>query len=109
MSLTAQSPQPTLAWQFENSNVDSITGLSPSLSTTGTYAAPTGGTITNNAGQRLHNFSSVGTTSITFLVPVTAQVLVVAGGGGGGAISSTTFSPGHLVFWSQGVPCLLSL
>ena len=30
MSLTAQSPQPTLAWQFESSNVDSVTGLAPS-------------------------------------------------------------------------------
>jgi hypothetical protein len=54
MSLTAQSPQPTLAWQFENSNVDSVTGLSPDLSTTGTYAAPTGGTITTVAGKRIH-------------------------------------------------------
>ena len=84
MSLTAQSPQPTLAWQFENSNVDSVTGLSPNLSTTGTYAAPTGGTITTVAGKRIHKFTTVATTSITFLVPVTVEVLVVAGGGGGG-------------------------
>ena len=40
MSLTAQTPQPTLAWQFESSNVDSITGL-----------APNGGTFSPTAGQ----------------------------------------------------------
>ena len=86
------SAQPALAWQFESSNVDSITGLAPNLSTTGTYAAPTGGTITTVGGQRIHTFTSVGTTSITFLVPVTAQILVVAGGGGGGG--GKDFSPG---------------
>ena len=32
MSLTAQSPQPSLAWQFESSNVDSVTGLAPTTS-----------------------------------------------------------------------------
>ena len=84
MSLTAQSPQPTLAWQFDSSNVDSVTGLSPNLSTTGTYAAPTGGTITTVGGKRIHKFTATGTTSITFLVPVTVEILVVAGGGGGG-------------------------
>jgi hypothetical protein len=83
-----------LAWQFESSNVDSKTGLAPNLSTTGTFAAPTGGTITTANGKRFHNFSTVGTTSITFNVPVTAEVLVVAGGGGGGSVSSTTFFPG---------------
>jgi hypothetical protein len=87
-------PQPSLEWQFESSNVDSKTGLAPNLSTTGTYAAPTGGIITTANGKRLHNFSTVGTTSITFNVPVTAEVLVVAGGGGGGSVSSTTFFPG---------------
>ena len=94
MSLTAQSPQPILAWQFESSNVDSVTGLGPSLSTTGTYAATSGGTITTVGGQRIHTFTSVGTTSITFLIPVTAQVLVVAGGGGGGGNNANFFSPG---------------
>ena len=35
MSLTssAGTPQPSLAWQFESSNVDSVTGLAPSNST----------------------------------------------------------------------------
>jgi len=94
MSLTAQAPQPTLAWQFQSSNVDSVTGLAPNLSTTGTYAAPSGGTITTVAGQRIHSFTSVGTTSITFLVPVTAQVLVVAGGGGGGGCGSSNQTGG---------------
>jgi hypothetical protein len=93
-ALVPQSPQPSLAWQFQSSNVDSVTGLAPNLSTTGNYAAASGGTITTTDGKRLHNFSTVGTTSITFNVPVTAEVLVVAGGGGGGAVSSTTFSPG---------------
>ena len=87
-------PQPNLAWQFESSNVDSVTGLAPYLSTTGTYAAPTGGTITTVGGQRIHSFTTTGTTSITFLVPVTAQVLVVAGGGGGGGNNTTFFSAG---------------
>jgi hypothetical protein len=87
-------PQPSLEWQFESSNVDSKTGLAPNLSTTGTYAAPTGGIITTANGKRLHDFSTVGTTSITFNVPVTAEVLVVAGGGGGGSVNSTTFFPG---------------
>ena len=32
MSLTAQSPQPSLAWQFESSNVDYVTNLAPSSS-----------------------------------------------------------------------------
>ena len=94
MSLAAGAPQPRVAFQFQSSNVDSVTGLAPNLSTTGTYAAPSGGTITTVGGNRIHTFTTVGTTSITFLVPVTAQVLVVAGGGGGGAVSSTTFSPG---------------
>jgi hypothetical protein len=94
MSLTAQAPQPTLAWQFQSSNVDSVTGLAPNLSTTGTYAAPSGGTITTVAGQRIHSFTSVGTTSITFVVPVTAQVLVVAGGGGGGGCGTNNQTGG---------------
>lgn len=94
MSLVARTPQPTLAWQFQSSNVDSITGLAPNLSTTGTYAAPTGGTITTVAGQRIHTFTSVGTTSITFLVPVTVQVLVVAGGGGGGGCGTNNQTGG---------------
>ena len=33
MSFTAQTPQPNLAWQFESSNVDYVTGLAPSNST----------------------------------------------------------------------------
>ena len=87
-------PQPRLAWTFESSNVDYITDLAPDLSTSGTYAAPTGGTITTVAGQRIHSFTSVGTTSITFLVPVTAQVLVVAGGGGGGGCGTSNQTGG---------------
>jgi len=31
--MSAQPPQPNLAWQFESSNVDSVTGLAPSAST----------------------------------------------------------------------------
>ena len=92
--MSAQPPQPTLAWQFESSNVDYVTGLAPNLSTTGTYAAQSGGSITTVAGQRIHTFTSVGTTSITFLVPVTAQVLVVAGGGGGGGNSGGALAGG---------------
>lgn len=44
MSFTAQTPQPTLAWQFESSNVDSVVGLTPNLSTfapTALQVAPT--------------------------------------------------------------------
>jgi len=92
--MSAQPPQPNLEWQFESSNVDSVTGLAPNLSTPGTYAAPTGGTITTSGGQRIHTFTTVGTTSITFLVPVTAQVLVVAGGGGGGGTGSSNQTGG---------------
>jgi hypothetical protein len=33
MSLTSSAPQPSLAWQFESSNVDSVVGLAPSSST----------------------------------------------------------------------------
>ena len=96
MSLTssAGTPQPSLAWQFESSNVDYVTGLAPSLSTAGTYAAPSGGTITTVAGQRIHKFTSVGATNITFLVPVTVQVLVVAGGGGGGGVATLNLGGG---------------
>lgn len=94
MSLTPATPQPVLAWQFDSSNVDYISGLSPNLSTTGAYAAPSGGTITTVGSQRIHTFTSVGTTSITFLVPVTAQILVVAGGGGGGGNNSNFFAAG---------------
>ena len=94
MSLTSAAPQPKVALQFESSNVDSVTGLAPNLSTTGTYAATTGGTITTVAGQRIHTFTTVGTTSITFLVPVTAQVLVVAGGGGGGGCGTSNQTGG---------------
>jgi len=92
--MSAQPPQPILAWQFQSSNVDYVTGLAPNLSTTGNYAAPTGGTITTVAGQRIHTFTTVGTTSITFLVPVTVQVLVVAGGGGGGGTGTTNQTGG---------------
>lgn len=96
MSLTSlvSTPQPTLAWDFNGTTTDYVSGLVPNLITSGTYAAPTGGTITTSGANRIHTFTTVGTTSITFLVPVTAQVLVVAGGGGGGSISSSTFSPG---------------
>jgi hypothetical protein len=90
--MNSQAPQPALAWQFQSSNADSVVGLTPNQSTTGTYAAPSGGTITTVAGNRIHTFTTVGTTSITFLVPVTAQILVIAGGGGGGG--GKDFSPG---------------
>ena len=79
MNLAASVPQPVLAWDFQSSNVDYVTRMSPSQSTVSTYAAASGGTITTVAGNRIHSFTSVGTTSITFLFPVTAQVLVVAG------------------------------
>lgn len=94
MSLVATEPQPVLALKFENSNVDYITELSPSASTPGTYAAPSGGTITTSGGNRIHTFNSTGTTSITFLVPITIQLLVVAGGGGGGGNNTSASSGG---------------
>lgn len=94
MSLVATEPQPGLAWSFENSNVDYITELSPSASTPGTYAAPSGGTITTSGGNRIHTFNSTGTTSITFLVQITIQLLVVAGGGGGGGNNTSAGSGG---------------
>jgi hypothetical protein len=94
MSLTAGSPQPSLAWQFESSNVDSVTGIAPNLITTGTYAAPTGGTITTVSGKRIHTFTTVGNDSITFLVPTTIQLLVVAGGGGGGSNNNSASAGG---------------
>ena len=88
-------PQPpVLAWDFQSSNVDYITGRSPSLSTVSTYAAASGGTITTVAGNRIHSFTSVETTSITFLFPVTAKVLVVAGGGGGGGCGNNNQTGG---------------
>lgn len=87
-------PQPRLELPFESSNVDSITGLAPDLSTIGTYAATSGGTITTVGANRVHSFTTTGTTSITFLVPVTAQVLVVAGGGGGGGTGTTNQTGG---------------
>jgi hypothetical protein len=88
------SAQPTLAWQFQSSNVDSVTGLAPNLSTTGTFAAPTGGTVTTVAGNRIHTFTTAGTTSITFLVPVTAQVLVIGAGAGGGGNNGASSAGG---------------
>ena len=87
-------PQPSLEWAFESSNVDSITGLAPNLSTAGTYAATSGGTITTVGANRVHSFTTVGTTSITFDVPITVQVLVVGGGGGGGANNTANLSGG---------------
>ena len=42
--MSAQPPQPTLGWQFESSNVDYVTGLSPNGGTfvpTGLQFAPT--------------------------------------------------------------------
>jgi hypothetical protein len=49
MSLTssAGTPQPSLAWQFESSNVDSVTGL-----------APAGGTFTPSALQAVPTYVS---------------------------------------------------
>jgi hypothetical protein len=32
MSLTSGAPQPTLAWTFENSNVDSVSSIAPTTS-----------------------------------------------------------------------------
>ena len=87
-------PQPRLEWAFESSNVDSITGLAPSFSTAGTYAATSGGTITTVGANRVHSFTTATTTSITFNVPVTVQVLVVGGGGGGGANNTSGLSGG---------------
>lgn len=54
MSLTAQSPQPSLAWQFESSNVDSVSGLAPSFSTiaSSTTVAPT--YVTGKYGQAIN-------------------------------------------------------
>jgi hypothetical protein len=93
MSLVAQTLQPSLTWQFESSNV-SNSGLSPNLSTTGTYAASSiDGTTTTVGDKRVHTFTAIGTTNITFVVPVTAEVLVVAGGGGGGG-NNASASPG---------------
>ena len=45
--MSAQPPQPTLAWQFESSNVDSVTGL-----------APAGGTFTPSALQAAPTYVS---------------------------------------------------
>jgi len=94
MSFTSAAPQPILELPFESSNVDSITGLAPDLSTIGTYAATSGGTITTVGANRVHSFTTTGTTSITFLVPVTAQILVVAGGGGGGGNNGSASAGG---------------
>jgi Concanavalin A-like lectin/glucanases superfamily len=81
------STQPALAWTFDNTLTDYVTGLTPSAITTGAYAA-SGGTITASGTNRIHKFTTVGTSSITFTSPGNIQLLLVAGGGGGGSNSN---------------------
>lgn len=58
----------------------------------------TGGTVTNytenGTNYRAHIFTTVGTSSITFVTTGTVEVLVVAGGGGGGSRGSQTYGGG---------------
>ena len=62
-------------------NADNIT--SSSVNTTST-TLPTGGTITNSGGYRIHTFTSSGTFTNT-VSNLSVEYLVIAGGGAGGA------------------------
>jgi hypothetical protein len=80
MSLTAAGaePQPSLAWQFETSNVDYVTNRSPVFSTTNTTTtyAPTYQTGKYNLGMRLqNNTGSQANTWVryTFSTPIAAD------------------------------------
>lgn len=83
----------SLGWTFDGTLTDYVTGLAPSFVTTGAYAA-TGGTITSAGGNRIHTFTTVGTSSITFSSPGTIQLLVVGGGGGGGGNNNSSSAGG---------------
>ena len=88
MSLTAQSPQPTLAWQFESSNVDSVTGLAPSAQVSpgpaqlqGSAAlvtnAPTSNTAVSFPGTT-GSYMSLGTSTPTNINQLTSNIFVEA-------------------------------
>lgn len=87
MSLTTlgSTPQPSLAWQFESSNVDYVTSLSPVYSTTDTTTTylPTYESAKYNLGMRLRNNNS--TNSNTWLrytftnsIPIDSGVTLMA-------------------------------
>lgn len=58
MNYTAQAPQPSLAWQFESSNVDSVTSLAP----TSTGGTPT--YVTGKYGKAINFPNSVNTGTV---------------------------------------------
>jgi hypothetical protein len=63
--MSAQPPQPNLAWQFESSNVDSITGLAPSFSTVDGLLTSAPTYVPGKYGQAINfnNQNSVGTSN----------------------------------------------
>ena len=69
--------------------------------TTLTPEYPTGGTITNSGGYRIHTFTTDGTLIVPAGFSGNAQVLVVAGGGGGGSGRGGGGGAGGLIYNSN--------
>jgi Concanavalin A-like lectin/glucanases superfamily len=88
MSLAARSPPPSLAWQFESSNVDSVTGLSPTSqgfpgpaqlvgSAQFVTNAPTSNTAVSFPGTT-GSYMSLGTSTSTNFSTFTSNVFIEA-------------------------------
>ncbi len=69
--------------------------------TTLTPEYPTGGTITNSGGYRIHTFTTDGTLMVPAGFSGAAEVLVVGGGGGGGSGRGGGGGAGGLLFNSN--------
>ena len=91
---------------FSSSKTNSplLVNFSPSLYASNITPVSTGGdSIQVINGNRIHSFTTVGTTTFTINTPVTAQILIVGGGGGGGAPGDRTGGgggAGGLVYYS---------
>lgn len=71
MSLTAQSPRPMLAWNFDNTTTDYITGL------TGTVVGTTPGYVPGKYNQAISLINPAGTTptsNVTWVLPFISTV-----------------------------------
>jgi hypothetical protein len=78
--------------------ITGATNLCWNGSTTLTPAYPTGGTITDVGGYRIHTFTGNGTLTVPTGFTGQAEVLVLAGGGGGGGVIGGGGGAGGLQF-----------
>jgi hypothetical protein len=59
-----------------------------------------GGTLTSSGGNKIHTFTTVGTTTFNVYKPITCKILIVAGGGAGGSDRGGGGGAGGYVYYA---------